>query len=151
MPYITQERRKALQLKTNKIETAGELNFLFTVALIDSETPELAEMDLRLLINDYLTGHDLSYQVANDIIGALICCAFEASRRLLGKVDQTTIVKIFEVVSTVAGEFYKTLVAPYEDGKLEENGDVFVYQKLDEFFAIDGGEIQNTSKEWAGE
>jgi hypothetical protein len=51
----------------------------------------------RLIIN-YLTDKGKSYQTINDCIGALEGCKLE---------------------------FYRRVVVPYEDKKIEENGDVF--------------------------
>lgn len=49
-------------------------------------------------INQYVLDHDKKYQVFNDIMGAI-----EGSK----------------------AEFYRRVVAPYEDKKIEENGDVY--------------------------
>lgn len=49
-------------------------------------------------INQYIEAKGLSYQTINDIIGALVCCK---------------------------DEFYRRVVAPYEDKKISENGDVY--------------------------
>lgn len=67
-----------------------------------SEIPALQPGDLNyqfsLLINTYIKAHGPSYYAFNDVIGALECCKLEVYRRL---------------------------AAPYEDKKIEENGDVF--------------------------
>lgn len=47
---------------------------------------------------NYLNKHGKSYMVINDIVGALECAKLE---------------------------FYRRLVAPYEDTKIAENGDVY--------------------------
>ena len=49
-------------------------------------------------ILNYLEGRELSYQLINDIVGAL-----EGAKL----------------------EFYRRVVAPYEDKKIQENGDVY--------------------------
>jgi len=53
MPYITQERREALQ-KGELPQNAGELNYLFTV-----------------ISDDYIRRKGKSYQTFNDVIGVL--------------------------------------------------------------------------------
>jgi len=53
---------------------------------------------ITLLINDYITDHGLRYSKINDIIGAL-----EGAK----------------------AEFQRRIVGPYEDKKIEENGDVY--------------------------
>lgn len=52
---------------------------------------------LTLLIHWYFKTNGKNYQAINDIIGALDGCKME---------------------------FYRHVVAPYEDGKIKENGDV---------------------------
>ena len=81
MPYVQLHRRIALQLMQIVAETAGELNYQFTMRALD-----------------YLQKHGTSYATINDIIGAL-----EGAKM----------------------EFYRRVVAPYEDEKIKENGDVY--------------------------
>lgn len=65
MPYITQKRRKKLISDREFPQTAGELNFMFSVAAIE-----------------YLESHGTSYQTLNDVIGALEGCKLEFYRRV---------------------------------------------------------------------
>jgi hypothetical protein len=81
MPYIKQGDRARLSNCPCDIKTAGELNYMIT-----------------LLIKDYMSEHGLSYQVCNDIVGAL---------------DGAKV------------EFQRRIVAPYEDKKIKVNGDVY--------------------------
>jgi hypothetical protein len=82
MPYITQERRDAIDLDHEIPETAGELNYLFTTIIVD-----------------YLnTDNGPNYQKINDVMGAL-----EGAKM----------------------EMYRRVAIPYEDVKIEQNGDVF--------------------------
>lgn len=65
MPYITQDRRDALDLiASDTPKNAGELNYVFT----------------RLALN-YLRHRGESYQHHNDILGALTGCQLELYRR----------------------------------------------------------------------
>ena len=80
MPYITKIKRESIQ-NGNPIFSAGELNYVFTKAIID-----------------YIGQDKLSYQLINDVLGAL-----EGAKL----------------------EFYRRVVVPYEQKKLEENGDVY--------------------------
>jgi hypothetical protein len=50
------------------------------------------------VITEYLDNNGKSYQTINDIVGALECCKLE---------------------------LYRRIVAPYEDTKIKENGDVY--------------------------
>lgn len=84
MPYIKREDRERLG-KDPHPQNAGELNYAVTV-----------------FINEYLRDHGLSYQVCNDIVGALDGAKTEFQRRVLG---------------------------PYEDMKMRTNGDAYDYGK----------------------
>ena len=58
---------------------------------------------LNQLVNIYIEQNDFNYQTANDIIGAIECAKME---------------------------IYRRLVAPYEDKKILQNGDVNPYIKI---------------------
>ena len=53
---------------------------------------------ITMLVRTYIERHGLCYQTLNDVVGALEGCKFELYRRVL---------------------------APYEDLKIKENGDVY--------------------------
>lgn len=76
MPYINQAERNTLT-----IANAGKLNYLLTT-----------------IVNEYMNEHGLSYQIINDITGALEGCKLEFTRRI---------------------------TVPYENSKLAQNGDVY--------------------------
>ena len=61
-------------------------------------TPGELNYYLTLLLKEYIKNKGLSYQTINDIVGAL-----EGAKL----------------------EFYRRVVAPYEDKKIQENGDVY--------------------------
>ena len=82
MPYIKEEDRKALIERPPK--NAGELNYY-----------------IHILLNEYIKTNGESYQVYNDIMGAL---------------------------QGVQSEVYRRKIAPYEDKKILENGDVLFYE-----------------------
>ena len=80
MPYVMKDRREILD-KNNSPLSAGELNYLITKMCIK-----------------FIKTHELSYQILNDVIGAL-----EGAKL----------------------EFYRRTVAPYENTKIRGNGDVY--------------------------
>lgn len=82
MPYIHEEHRTTL-LTEGGVCKPGELNFLFSE-----------------IINQYLRERGVSYQIINDVIGAL-----EGAKL----------------------EFYRRIAVPYENRKLAQNGDVYTY------------------------
>lgn len=82
MPYIEQKRRDALDPMWDTPNNAGELNYVIT----------------KLLLK-YIDVHSpLSYQLINDVLGAL-----EGAKQ----------------------EFYARIARPYEDQKILSNGDVY--------------------------
>lgn len=87
MPYITQKQREELDVGCTP-KDAGELNYC-----------------IHLLLEKYVKMKGESYQVYNDIQGALRCVADELARRRVG---------------------------PYEDKKILENGDISFYEGKDE-------------------
>lgn len=85
MPYLKKQDKDNFKIlvkaiKSAKVTTAGELNFLVTT-----------------LIHEYIKNQGLNYQHINDIVGALEGAKVEFQRRIVG---------------------------PYEDLKIEQNGDV---------------------------
>lgn len=66
----------------------------------DAMTPGELNFQLTALVDGYLAGN-LDYQAINDVVGALECAKLEVYRRI---------------------------AAPYEDLKIELNGDVYVTQ-----------------------
>jgi hypothetical protein len=85
VPYIKQAERDLID-EGGIVYTAGQLNYVIT-----------------RMVDEYITGHDLSYSTINDIIGALECAKLEAYRRV---------------------------AAVYEDDKIELNGDVYSEENL---------------------
>jgi hypothetical protein len=81
VPYITASARVNLDTNKRHAATPGELNYQFT----------------RLVL-DYFDTNGTSYQIFNDIIGALEGCKLE---------------------------LYRRKIVPYEDLKCERNGDVY--------------------------
>lgn len=79
MPYVTKKQRR--KLAQGAAMNAGELNYKIT-----------------MLIKKYIEVNQLSYQVINDILGAL-----EGSKL----------------------EFYRRIAIPHENNKITENGDVY--------------------------
>ena len=57
---------------------------------------------IHLLIDDYIIKNGLNYQTCNDVMGAL---------------------------QGVQQEFYRRKVAPYEDEKKDQNGDINLYDQ----------------------
>ncbi len=111
MPYIVPSRRIALD-NGDAPAAAGELNYVITKKLL-AEAPV---REIRALVDAYVAARGLSYSVANDVVGALGCARREFKRRQ--RIDLT-------FLRDIADRFYDGVVAPYEDKKIQENGDVY--------------------------
>lgn len=135
MPYIDKESRKRLLIDGDPPRTAGELNFVITRGIMDT------------LYSHYDT---VGYQALNDAIGEIV---FIQSRLTFldcvpdpvpSRQDWPAIIEpiynfitqqneftseahrtILGVLECVKLELYRRVAAPYEDRKIEENGDVF--------------------------
>lgn len=117
MPYVSQEAR--LRLETGYPETAGELNYEITKLLIEARSEDYLFAEYKYLITAYVDKNGKSYQTYNDIIGATMGAGLEYHRRT-GKLSPFAILLHVEL-----GKFYQDVIAPYEDGKIKENGDVY--------------------------
>lgn len=69
----------------------------------------------------YCENIGFKYQTANDVIGALTCCAYEYGRRVSTGHELLVAKGLFKV----SVRFYNEIVANYEQQKIVENGDVF--------------------------
>lgn len=67
-------------------------------AAFTPETPGELNYAITVLVMDYLRGKKHSYKTMNEIVGALECAKTE---------------------------FYRRVMAPYEDEKCKQNGDVY--------------------------
>lgn len=86
MPYLEPSIKKNLETGLIEPSTPGHLNYCFTEIILD-----------------YIELHGLSYQVINDIVGALESCKLE---------------------------FYRRVAADYENQKAKSNGDVYQEREL---------------------
>lgn len=120
MPYITQDRRRELTAgrHTHAPETAGELNFLMTLVLISGISEEYVIGRINALAFNYIKDRGLSYQIINDILGAMFGANAEYHRRT-GSSMWT------ETMQVLMASFYREVAAPYEDTKIAANGDVY--------------------------
>ena len=96
MPYITQKKRKEI---IEKDDVFGDGKILFHhVVMEEIDKPgELNYAITEMMIN-YLNRKGVSYTNMNEVIGVLECAKLE---------------------------LYRRMTAPYEDTKIDENGDVY--------------------------
>ncbi len=116
MPYITQTARLVIA-EGGPVTTAGELNYAITKHFLDKSIGVADAFDkIQEEIQKYVAYRGLSYAVINDVIGALECSRREVKRRRGIDVNW---------FSRIANEFYDAIAAPYEDQKIQQNGDVY--------------------------
>lgn len=112
---------------------AGELNYEITKhilgirsMLVDGiitpdEAAENLRQDILIAAKVYLGSRELRYQAINDAVGAATCAALEFARRTEEISDW-----IMHGIGDGIADIYDSIAAPYEDGKIIENGDVFL-------------------------
>lgn len=117
MPYISSENKKELCFR--KVKTPGELNYMMT-----------------LCIKDYVNKYGLSYNTCFEVKKAMrrlenrlerdghelvdIICSIQTTE------DSELTHEEFSVTAAMAyDEFRRRVVDPYEDSKINQNGDVY--------------------------
>lgn len=111
MPYITQQARDQIRHGCPPLN-AGELNYMFC-GLNQTGRPRSEFMEH---CRTYVAFKGLSYQTINDILGAFTGALMELERR-----QQRASPEIWEARKI----FYAEVASPYEQAKMEANGDVF--------------------------
>ena len=123
MPYIEKSRRDAFHHKLVCMSTPGDLNYLCTLAILEREKDRSIDLT-HVIYNlglEYLELKGECYATYNDIIGAFTSCGLEYDRR-----SKLRRLRISEPIKELTARFYKNMVAPYEDKKIKENGDVYI-------------------------
>ncbi len=129
MPYIKRKfRTGAATLPTDP----GELNYgitLLAIRCVEGEfTTSQFIVETMRMVENYLESRRIPghYTAFNEVMGVLACVPLELERRLSDTDEHWTMVdKIRREMIAYREMFYLLTVGPYEDGKLESNGDVF--------------------------
>lgn len=121
MPYIKQGERDKLK-QDRKAETVGQLTYLYTRALIESSSHAVATR-LEAATYKYLpTREARHFSDYAEVLGALNAARLEFMRRnALTLKDQQRLLAVEQFTT----HFYLMEIAPYEDSKMRENGDVY--------------------------
>lgn len=123
MPYIKREEyARAARLPI----TSGELNYAITLKIIEHLTLGSSLLGfygsvLKICIS-YLNRRGLTYTIGNEIQGVLTCAGKEALRRCGSPL---AVNRVTEMLAGVGDHIYDNFLAPYEDDKIKENGDVY--------------------------
>lgn len=112
MPYLTE---------TDFNAPSGELNRAITKAYL-SIPMDLLESALSAIVAKYMHDQKPRYATFNDIVGALVCAGMEHTRR---RPDSENDLEIRVITTKVIKALYKDTVAPYEDKKIAEHGDIY--------------------------
>ena len=125
MPYIKPvDYGRALKTPSNP----GELNYAMTMVACLYMRGDLSYNQFRdkiqNLVDEYIERLGVSYTNYNNAIGALECCGLELMRRVTGDYEDLAD-NCQEAMSWISTNLYFQHVAPYEDQKIAENGDVF--------------------------
>lgn len=123
MPYIKREdyiRAACLPI------SAGELNYAITLKIIEhletgSSRHNTCGTILRLC-KAYINRRGLTYTIGNEVIGVLVCAGLEAVRRCG---DTGAVSRVPKMLADVGNYIYDDVLAPYEDARIRENGDVY--------------------------
>lgn len=131
MPYIkAEDYTRAVEAPA----VPGELNYAITLMAISRLSGGLTFHEfgdaVRALVDGYLLLSGLSYTNGNAVMGVLDCAARELRRRTgrpsnLNYTKSADIVEIGHQLGLERDRVYDTLLAPYEDLKIAENGDVY--------------------------
>lgn len=110
MPYLTE---------TDFNAPSGELNRALTKVYVNVNFA-FWEREIWHIVEKYVHDQKPRYATFNDVIGALECSMMEYYRR-----NPEADSLLWEIINDVKRDFYKQTVAPYEDKKIEEHGDVY--------------------------
>ena len=123
MPYIkSTDYARAARLPI----TAGELNYAITLKIIEHLETGKSLIgfygQILKLCESYINRRGLTYTIGNEVLGVIACAGHEAMRRCG---DTQTVNWITAMLASVGNHIYDNILAPYEDGKIIENGDVY--------------------------
>lgn len=121
MPYIEQSARRRMDSDQDPRD-AGELNYAITQHLLNT-SEDMLEMAVEHEVQRFLafkrTKRDNRYSDYNDALGALDGARREYERRRGG--DGKLV-----ILEWVAKDLYATVIGPYEDIKIKQNGDIYL-------------------------
>lgn len=127
MPYIQEKEKQELVHDGRPTQTVGELTYILTWHALQDYTQAGDDFAIEALSNEvsiYLEYHkrrgNYNYALLCGVIGSLTCAALEYRRR-----RPDSYLPADEALREVASSFYSKVVAPYEDQKIQQNGDVY--------------------------
>jgi hypothetical protein len=127
MPYIKSDDYTRAAVEPI---TPGELNYAITLQAIKVLEGHLGLIQFVLAVDKLISGYfkrvGMSYTNGNAVMGVLDCAARELNRRVPPSVGWSTdVFMLYSFLNNMRDDLYDTRLAPYEDTKIEENGDVY--------------------------
>ena len=124
MPYIPAADKHRLVAGKEKPATPGELTYLLTLAIFESEREgTVAAYEwAKCVIEEYLLTRTTRFATFAEVLGSIDAAKREYQRR---RPNRPTVFNPVDFLDSVAGWFYYKHVASYEDQKIQENGDVY--------------------------
>jgi hypothetical protein len=122
MPYLSKKRKDELKDEKRLYTTAGDLTYGLTVLMIAAGKDEKIELNFLSEVERFTAKRPESFAMYAVVLGSLIAAEEEFERRVQSSEASEDILNCLTLFRT---EYYSEYVAPYEDKKIEENGDVF--------------------------
>lgn len=136
MPYINAQDKAQVEARGGVLD-AGALTYLLTKAMLDSNPNIEGDLAHKIgsqvgrYVDDHAVGGELRYTHYCTVMGALACTHREFVRRRMldrqrkGKQPIPGDLQRISQLKEYINHYYARVVAPYEDRKIRENGDVF--------------------------
>lgn len=129
MPYLSRARKHELDAGIRPT-TPGDLTYLLTrVALGESGGEATFEEAVDAAVERYFERRDIRYASFAEVLGCLLSAKLEYARRVCEDQQLRNALASPAIVGykfeQYIKDFYRNRVAPYEDQKIEENGDVY--------------------------
>lgn len=130
MPYLSESRKRAMDSGLCLPTTPGDLTYLMTKSLLDLDSEAAAE-EIWEHIEGYFKRREVRYALLAEVLGCLLSTKLEYERREATRLTEATngmftgSRRAQNVIDPIITVFYGDTVAPYEDTKIRENGDVW--------------------------
>jgi hypothetical protein len=123
MPYLAEQRKQELD-EGLPATTPGDLTYLFTkVLLARSWGREGLEGEIKGIVADYFDDKQPRYADYALVLGCLTSAVHEFFRRRF--VIPSHLWPNGHILDLFIDHWYSQVVAPYEDAKILQNGDVY--------------------------
>jgi hypothetical protein len=126
MPYLTEQRKFDIDNDPkHPLCGAGDLTYAFTRVCLDADLDYFAD-EIMDAIGRYMPRQP-RYENYAIVLGCL-----DSTRREIRRRENSMETKVknridnaWYMLTTFSDSYYKNVIAPYEDEKIEQNGDVF--------------------------